>query len=115
MKDQTTYRTVESHTYPHTHDHRTPDLCNHCGATRKWVVPDTHLQAIADALQAIADAPKCSHGKIDEHRITMGIHGLFQSTECLRWPTPHQCPKCWCDGAIELRALLDVLVERGNP
>ena len=61
------------------------DACIKCGAEMHWVLPDTRLQAIADA-------PRCEHGNIYTH---------------IR-PSALRTTK-WCDGAPKLAALLDAL------
>ena len=66
-----------------------PDDCNH-----KVIKRD-------DSLQAIADAPRCQHGMIDDHQYEK--YGTY-------WGRQETFVRD-CDGAEELRALLDALVE----
>ena len=56
------------------------------------LVPDTRLQAITDA-------PRCEHGEIDWHWVEDKVRGMPLVG---RWR---------CDGAPELRALLNALTE----
>ncbi len=53
-----------------------------------WLVPDNRLQAIADA-------PKCEHDKIDRHK----------------WARSGYSTPVWCEGAPELRAAISALTK----
>lgn len=72
--------------------------CIRCNAIQltdgTWLVPDTRLQAIADA-------PRCEHGKIDGHDAGDPEHPYASGGFV----------KDVCPGAPELRALLDALTE----
>ncbi len=60
-----------------------------------WLVPDTRLQAIADA-------PKCEHDSIDEHEWGGYGGGGMDGRK-------------WCEGAPELRAAISALTEENKP
>ena len=101
----TTYRTVESHTYPHTHDHRTPDPCNHCGATRKWVVPTE----IPDGDLYVFDATKG-----DEHYDRLDLVALVDSGVLMKMERGNDdCPEP-NPGNYTRSPMWDVK-DRGNP
>ena len=61
---------------------------------RSTLTPDSRLQSIADA-------PRCQHGMIDDHQYEK--YGTY-------WGRQETFVRD-CDGAEELRALLDALVE----
>ena len=54
--------------------------------------------------QAIKDAPLCEHGRIDEHKFRLICYHV-------NYKACRESARCWCDGALELRALLDTLTK----
>ncbi len=77
--------------------------CWECGAEQVWVVPDTRLQAIAEA-------PRCEHGKIDRH-----VYYVLDSDGVNTYHSNGCVVTAWCEGAPELRAKLNALVEGEQP
>lgn len=57
------------------------------------LVPDLRLQAIKDA-------PRCKHGRIDEHRFRLICYHVT-------YKACRESARCWCDGAPRLRSLLE--------
>ena len=67
----------------------------------KWI-----LAVPVEVVQAIADAPKCKHGRIDIHFAQHQMHDSFGNE--IR---PHEYT---CKGAPELRSLLEDLNKENN-
>ena len=97
MSDPTTYRkAVPAMVEPY--NHSDTSLIQQL-VDRGSLVPDHRLQAIADA-------PRCEHGKIDRHI----CYVLDNDGEATYHPNGHVVT-AWCVGAPELRALIGALVE----
>ncbi|KKK98594.1 hypothetical protein LCGC14_2641210 [marine sediment metagenome] len=75
----------------------TDDLVN-----ARVLIPDTRLQAIKDA-------PRCEHDRIDRHQVTVKNddgEDIYYPNGAVMWE--------WCEGAPELRDLLTALTEENN-